>query len=183
MTTGKRPSYAWDSCTFISSLTKLGRTEKELEDLRAVERLSDDGDCVILTPSITLIEVLACKMTADEESRFAEMLQRSNVSVVSVTARVAAKAREIRNYYAVKGMNIAVPDSIHLATAIHYGASELHTYDGGGRRSRPTDLLRLETPLIERWNLKVCKPAPPPKPILELVPAPSMESLFPDLEA
>jgi hypothetical protein len=65
-------------------------------------------------------------------------------------------------------MNIAVPDSIHLATAWHYGATALHTYDGGGKRSRPTDLLRLDTPLIGKWDLKVCKPEPPPQPELEL---------------
>jgi predicted nucleic acid-binding protein len=180
MSIGKRPSYAWDSCTFISSLTKQGRSPEELRDLCAVEKLADDGDCVILTPSITLVEVLACKMTLEHEQAFKDMLQRSNVTVVSVTPRIAEKAREIRDYYASKGMNIAVPDSIHLATAVHYGATELHTYDGGGRRSRPTDLLRLESPLIEKWNLKVCKPAPPPIIIdpAEELPEPAMQSLF-----
>jgi predicted nucleic acid-binding protein len=178
MTIGKTPMYAWDSCTFISSLTKLGRTEQELRDLREVEKLSDDGECRILTPAITLVEVLACKMTADQENSFIELLQRSNVTVVSVTPRIAAKAREIRNYYALKGMNIAVPDSIHLATAVHYGATELHTFDGAGQRKRQTDLLSLETPLIEKWSLKVCKPGPPPKPVLDFNPMGETGQLF-----
>jgi predicted nucleic acid-binding protein len=162
MPTGKTIKYCWDSCVFISLLTLVGRTDEELANLQAVERLSDNGDVQIFTASITLVEVLACKLTDEQERMFRELLHRTNVTAVSVTPRIAAKAREIRNYYATKGMNIAVPDSIHLATAVHYDATALHTYDGGGKRFRATDLLQLEAPLVERWALKICKPEPPP---------------------
>lgn len=166
MPTGKL-RYCWDSCVFISLITATGRTEEELRNLRELERLSDEGEIVIFTASITLIEVLACKMTDEQEIAFRALLRRSNVYPVSVTARIAEKAREIRNYYRVQNLELAVPDSIHLATAIHYNATALHTYDGCGKRPRQTDLLKLACPIIEKYHLKVCKPEPPPKPVEE----------------
>lgn len=161
MPIGKTPIYCWDSCVFISLLTKTDRTAEELEKLCAVERLSDNGGCAIFTASITIIEVLACMLTPEQEDMFQALLQRSNVTAVSVTPRIASKAREIRDYYQTRGIKIAVPDSIHLATAIHYKATALHTYDGGGRRKRQSDLMQLATPLIEKYPLLVTKPEPP----------------------
>lgn len=153
--------YYWDSCVFISVLTEQGRTPEEMTELRKLERLSDDGHIVIFTAAITLVEVLACKMTEEQETTFTRLLRRTNVYPVSVTMRIAEKAREIRNYYRLQGKEIAVPDSIHLATAIHYNATALHTYDGCGKRPKSTDLLKLATPIIEKHHLLVCKPQAP----------------------
>ncbi len=154
--------YCWDSCVFISLLTGTGRTKEELDNLRKLEALSDAGSITIFTPAITLAEVLSCKLTDQQEKSFSELLQRSNVYPVSVTMRIAGIAREIRNYYRLQELEIAVPDAIHLATAIHYSATALHTYDGCGKRARKTDLLRLATPVIGVYPLKICKPEPPP---------------------
>jgi hypothetical protein len=85
------------------------------------------------------------------------------VEVVSVSRRVATIAREIRNHYRVNGDEIAVADSIHLATAIHYEATALHTYDGCGKRKRKMDLLNLALPIIGKYDLRICKPEPPPR--------------------
>jgi len=161
MPTGKNPTYCWDSNVFISLLTKVGRTDDELEKLAALERLSDNGGCVIFTAAITIVEVLACKMTSEQEELFQALLLRSNVTAVSITPRIAGIAREIRDYYVSRGIKLRVPDSIHLATAIQYKAQALHTYDGAGERPRPTDLLCLATPLIEKYPLKVMRPEPP----------------------
>jgi hypothetical protein len=100
-------------------------------------------------------------LTPEQEDMFQALLQRTNVTAVSVTPRIAAKAREIRDYYQTRGVKIAVPDSIHLATAIQYKATALHTYDGGGKRRRQSDLMQLATPLIEKYPLTVTKPEPP----------------------
>jgi predicted nucleic acid-binding protein len=161
MPTGKI-RYCWDSCVFISLLTGQGRTDEDMSNLRKVERLVDDGDVVVFTPAITFVEVLECYLTESQEAAFRALLRRSNVQPVSVNMRVAEKAREVRNYYRVRGLEIAVPDSIHIGTALHYGATALHTYDGCGKRQRKNDLLKLETPLIEKYHLKICKPEPPP---------------------
>ncbi|HZZ37743.1 MAG TPA: PIN domain-containing protein [Acidobacteriaceae bacterium] len=184
MPTGRR--YCWDSCVFISLLTKLGRTDEELAHLVALETLCDDGDVYIFTPSITLIEVLACKLTPEQETLFQGMLQRSNVEVVSVSRRIATIAREIRNHYRMIGEEIAVPDSIHIATAIHFGATALHTYDGCGKRKRKMDLLSLPVPIIGKYDLTICKPTPPPEStpeIKELITELRTPSLFERMEA
>jgi predicted nucleic acid-binding protein len=158
--------YYWDSCVFISVLTGAGRSQEDLEILRKLEGLVDFEAITIFTASITLVEVLASKLTDEQEIAFKGLLGRSNVLPVSVTARIAERAREIRDHYRRNGMEIAVPDSIHLATAIHFGATALHTYDGCGQRPRRTDLLRLETPIIGKYALNICKPQVPQ----ELVP-------------
>jgi predicted nucleic acid-binding protein len=153
--------YCWDSCVFISLLTGSGRTPEEMEKLRQMESLADIGAITIFTPATTLIEVLACKLTDQQEIAFGEVLQRSNILAVSVTMRIAERAREIRNHYRIAGHEIAVPDAIHLATALIYGATALHTYDGCGKRPKHTDLLKLITPLIGKYPITICKPEPP----------------------
>lgn len=177
MPTGKTPIYCWDACVFISLLTK-DRTAEELEKLCALEQLSDNGGCVIYTAAITIVEVLASKLTPEQEEMFQSLLQRSNVTAVSVTPRIAVRAREIRDYYQTRGIKIAVPDSIHLATAIHYKATALHTYDGGGSRKRQCDLMQLATPLIEKYPLNVMKPEPPATEIPDELATTQIGSLF-----
>ena len=66
MPTGK-VRYCWDSCVFISLISETGRTKEELDDLRELERLNDDGEITIFTAAITLVEVLACKMTEEQQ--------------------------------------------------------------------------------------------------------------------
>lgn len=167
MPTGKL-RYCWDSCVFISLLKGNDRTEEDLANLRKVERLVDDGEIVIFTSAITIIEVLECHLTQEQETAFRSLLRRSNVHPVSVSIRVAQRAREVRNYYQTKNIDIAVPDSIHIGTALLYEATALHTYDGCGRRKRKTDLLKLQLPLIEKYHLNICKPEPPPTDKAEL---------------
>lgn len=153
--------FCWDSCVFISLLSGCSRTPEELAGLRALAALVDDGEVEIFTPSITIIEVLACYLTTEQEQLFQALLNRSNIEVLSVSRKVSEKAREIRNHYQSTGLKIAVPDSIHLAMAIHYEAAALHTYDGCGKRKRKTDLLQLPRPIIGKYDLNVCIPSPP----------------------
>jgi predicted nucleic acid-binding protein len=155
MPTGKH--YYWDSCVFISLLTLNNRTDEEVSNLRALEALSDEGQITILTSAITKIEVLDCHLTAEQENMFQGMLERSNIEVVSLTSRIASLAREIRTAYEGK---VAVPDAIHLATAIFYNSTAFHTYDGCGRKSKHTDLLKLETPILGKYPLTISKPEP-----------------------
>jgi len=77
-------------------------------------------------------------------------------------------------------VKIPVPDSIHLATAIQYKATALHTYDGSGKRKRPNDLMQLANPIIEKYALKVTRPEPPPPEIPEVseVKQPALTGLF-----
>jgi hypothetical protein len=105
--------------------------------------------------------------------------------VVSVSRRVASIAREIRNHYRINGDEIAVPDSIHIATAIQFQATALHTYDGCGKRTRKTDLLNLAVPIIGKYDVTICKPTPPPEStpeVKELITRLRTPSLFERME-
>lgn len=155
-----------------------------MENLRQLEALVDNESITIFTPSITLVEVLACKLTDDQEAAFRGLLQRSNVIPLSVTSRIAERAREIRNHYRINDHKIAVPDAIHIATASIYSATALHTYDGCGKRPKHTDLLKLSTPIIGKYPLTICKPEPPPAAVPEKpIPAHAAQGdLFAELE-
>ena len=52
--------------------------------------------------------------------------------------RRADRAHEIRDYYKSKGRVMETPDSIHLASAILYEAEVFYTFDGEGKKKRPT---------------------------------------------
>src|SRR5690348_11865206 len=98
--------YCWDACVFISVLTELGRSPEDLRNLRELAALVDSGDVLICTPAITLVEVLACRLTPEQEGLFQDLLNRSNVEVVSVSRKIAEKAREIRSAYREKSLEI-----------------------------------------------------------------------------
>jgi predicted nucleic acid-binding protein len=161
MRAGKTPTYYWDSSVFISLLSESGRTPEQLKKLKAIERLSDNGGCNIVTSCISLIEVLACKLTTQQEDLFRSVLWRSNVSSVSVTSRIADLAREIRGYNHSRGIKLAVSDSIHVATAIQYHVDVLHTFDGSGNRLRGGTLPTLPQPILGRHPLLISIPEPP----------------------
>lgn len=158
---GKRTRFCWDSCVFISLLTKNGRSAEQLHDLQALAELVDNGDVEIFTPSITVIEVLSCYLKPEEEEMFQGLLNRSNIEVLSVTRKVSERAREIRDCYQRSGMKVAVPDSIQLAMASFYECGALHTYDGCGKRQKKTDLLKLPRPIIGKYDFDICVPKPP----------------------
>ena len=53
--------------------------------------------------------------------------------------------------------NIRVPDAIHLASAIHYEATEFHTFDGKKPDGNVGKLLTLNGN-VAGHNLKICAP-------------------------
>jgi hypothetical protein len=58
-------------------------------------------------------------------------------------------ASEIRAYHKASTKknalkNIRTPDAIHLASAIHYDATEFHTFDGARQGQNPGGLLSLD---------------------------------------
>ncbi len=68
----------------------------------------------------------------------------------SVDIRVASLAHDLRNHCVLHGRKILeTPDSIHLATAIHYRAKEFHTFDN--------ELIALSGD-VGGHKLIVCKP-------------------------
>lgn len=84
---------------------------------------------------VTKVEVLKSRLAEDAIRLFGELFKRRNVILVSLDARIADLAHDIRDYYQRIGKNVRTADAIHLATAIYYGVEKFYTFDGTGRRS------------------------------------------------
>lgn len=124
------------------------------------------GTAIIVTSTITRIEVLQRKMTADAADRFAQMLRQFTIQSANVDPLVAELAHEIRNHYHSRTppIKLETPDCIHLATAIAYECDEMNTLDGAGCRKRPADLISLSENVIDgKYKIRITPPARKPR--------------------
>lgn len=153
---GKRRFY-WDSCLFLTWLKGEDRKPGEAEGIEEVVRLVEGNKAELFTSVMTKAEVLESKMTEEQKHRFTELFKRRNVVEVDLDPRVAKLAQIVREFYLARKTKLSVPDSIHLATAIHYAADEFHTTDGGGERKRRGDLIPLSGS-VAGHDLKICTP-------------------------
>jgi predicted nucleic acid-binding protein len=139
-----RKTYYWDSSSFIAWLNGgKGHSKDVIDGLDAIAKEINENRAILCTSVITETEVLQGKLSPEQITKFQNLFKRRNVISIGVDSKIARLASEIRNYYSTKKVRISTPDSIHLATAIIYGADEFHTLDGDGERQRPSDLLRL----------------------------------------
>ena len=127
-----RKTYYWDTCCFIAWMKDEERVEGELGGLHAVmTEIQNDKRVALLTSVTTKAEVLECTASEQVFDRFRAVLDRSNVAVINIDDAIAELAGEIRGYYT--NPSVGFPDSLHLATAIHYDVTEFHTFDKKGR--------------------------------------------------
>lgn len=146
---GANPLYYWDTCLFLSWIKDEQRNSGEMDGVREIIERSKRRDCRIMTSVITNVEVLQSKIPAGVDTMFVALMKR--VSRVSVDGKVAQMAHDIRDYYAkAGGRKLAVPDALHLATAIINRADEFHTFDGD-------DLIPLSGNVAGN-RLVICKP-------------------------
>lgn len=150
----------WDSCTW------LGLINEEEHKWPGCEHIISEafkGNVEILVSTITLAEVYKTKcdapykMIAEENDMAIEdFFNQPFIVIASVDEEVAVRARGLLRYYSDKGMKKPT-DAIHLATAIMYGAEEMHTFDG-------SDLLCLNGHIKndEGKVLVIRKPPEPP---------------------
>jgi predicted nucleic acid-binding protein len=156
----------WDSCAFISLLTGENRTPEEMKKLYEIENMVNQGRCVVFTSTVAIVEVLDCHLTPEQAVKFKGLIGNPDTPFLSVDTRVAQLAHDIRSFYAGK---ISTPDSIFLATAIHYEAAAFHTYDGSSKRRREGDLLRLPQPIAGKYKMPITLPEVPVEPPPELL--------------
>src|ERR1017187_2252169 len=162
-----KPVLCWDTCVYISLLTGENRTPEEMKKLYEIEHMVNDGRAVVFTSTVTMVEVLACRLTPEQATKFKGLVGNPDTPFMPVDTRVAELAHDIRSFYDGK---MSVPDAIHLATAIHFEAAAFHTYDGCSVRKRPGDLLRLAQPVAGKYKMPITVPevpkteeeAPPP---------------------
>lgn len=139
-----RKTYYWDTVSFIAWLNGgLGHPREVIEGLEEIAKEVSQNRANLCTSVITKTEILEGKLKPEEKTRLDNLFKRRNVVLINLDERIATLAGEIRNYYRIRDIRIATPDSIHLATAVIYEVDELHTLDGSGPRQRPSDMLRL----------------------------------------
>jgi hypothetical protein len=132
----------WDTCIFLAWLKNEVRADGVMDGIEEIIRDVHNNDCILFTSVLMYSEILDSKMDAVAQKHLAAMFQRKNCRAIDVDLKVARMSSEIRSFYDRKGIKVATPDSIHLATAIIYSADTFQTLDGSGRK-RNADILSL----------------------------------------
>ena len=155
-------NYYWDSCLFIAWLKdEQNRKPGEMDGVRDyIERLKR-REIVIITSTLTFVEVREAKIGAGGFEMFESVMQRKATQRVSVDTKVAKLAGNLRDYYSARqdeygGRTLTVPDAIHIATAIINKANEFHTFDEKNRHCS-LGLIPLSGN-VGGHSLKICKP-------------------------
>jgi predicted nucleic acid-binding protein len=152
---GSSPLYYWDACLFLTWLKDKERNLGEMDGVRELIARCRRGEVKIMTSVLTSVEVLAARIPVGMDTHFAGLMKR--ISRANVDTKVASLAHDLRNHYARKGgKNLSAPDAIHLATAVHYRADQLHTFDEVGSR-RSLGLIPLSGD-VGGHKLRICKP-------------------------
>jgi predicted nucleic acid-binding protein len=156
---GTEPVYYWDSCLFLAWIKDEERQTGDMDGVREVIDRVKRRDAKIITSVLTITEVLDSKLPAGMKALMDGLLKR--VNRVGMEIKIARMAHDLRDYYVQRssefdGKTVAVPDAIHLATAILYRVTEFHTFDGGGK-GKSLGLLPLSGD-VGGHRLKICKP-------------------------
>lgn len=147
----------WDACVFIKHLSPKAdpKAKSILDGIDEVVADAEAGRTVIITSSITRIEVLDCNISPGSEALYLKFLRREIVQEYDVDPRIGNAAHDIRAFYQKKGHTLSVSDSIHIATACLREADELFTLEGTGKNPKMT---ALSGRIADRWNLTICAP-------------------------
>lgn len=162
MATGK-PKFYWDAAPLISWLLDERRSDpSEIAGLQEVVELVERNSAVLMSSVLWRVEVLDILTTA-QRRRLDEAFESQAIIELAIDSRVIDLAAEIRIHHRTSKSksalkNIRTPDAIHLATAIHYGADEFHTFDGAKRGKQNTGGLLTLNGNVAGRRLKICKP-------------------------
>lgn len=162
MATG-RLLYYWDTAPLIAWITDEKRADPaEMSGLAEVVEMVERGNAVLMTSVLWRAEVLDLHLTAMQRRRLDAAFDGQSLIEVQIDSRIMDLCSQIRSFHlaskkkdAIK--NVSVPDAIHLATAIHYEASEFHTFDGKRAGKNPGGLLTLNGN-VAGHRLKICSP-------------------------
>jgi predicted nucleic acid-binding protein len=162
MATGK-PKFYWDTAPLIAWIIDEKRDDPaEMDGLTEVIDLVERGKAILMTSVLWRAEVLHGSLTGDQKSNLTRVFQNRYIQELSIDARVMDLAGEIRDFQRKQQSkdvmkNIRVPDAIHLASAIHYEATEFHTFDGKKADGNTKSLLTLDGN-VGGHRLKICVP-------------------------
>ena len=121
----------------------------------------------LITSVISKAEILESTLDSVARQKLDAIFKRRNVVSVAADDRVMKLAHAIRDYYQQQKPSdglptVTTPDAIHLATAIHYEASELQTFDEKNIPGKRRALIPLSGN-VAGHNLLVRKPPIPPQ--------------------
>lgn len=162
MATGK-PKFYWDTAPLIAWIANEKRADPaEMDGLAEVVEMVQRGAAVLMTSVLWRAEILELKLSKVQRTRLEESFDGRNFIELSADGRVMDLAGEIRAIQKASKKkdvlkNIRTPDAIHLATAIHYDATEFHTFDGARSGTNHAGLLSLNGN-VGGHRLKVCVP-------------------------
>lgn len=131
---GDRTTVYWDACVILAWLKDENRPNGEMNGVTDVATKIHSGDYILIASTILKTEILDSSLTSEQAEKLVNFLKRDNVALLNVDDRIATLASDLRDYYKKqkdidhKPM-LATPDALHLATAIHYGVNEFHTFD------------------------------------------------------
>lgn len=158
-----RPTFYWDTAPLIAWIQDEKREDPaEMDGLAEVLELVETGKAILITSVLWRAEVLDSKLDADQQKKLSAVFQGRYIQELSIDARIMDLAGEIRNRQRTDPRkdvikNIRVPDAIHLASAIHYDATEFHTFDGKKADGSSASLLTLNGN-VAGHRLKICVP-------------------------
>lgn len=165
-----KPTYYWDACLFYEWLGKESVAVARRDGLKEILDSNEKKENLIVTSSITHLEVLPRKLGqkgASDEQDYMALFDSVHFHEIEVDGNIILRAREIRDYYyspladgAYKMMDLG--DCLHLATASIYGAIEFHTRDKDKKGSKVPllDLYKVSgnPRLCGKYDLKICSP-------------------------
>lgn len=154
----------WDSCAWLGLINA---EEDKVDGCQYFMQEAIRKNIEILVSTVTLAEVFKTRcsepyrmLSEEKDITFEDFFDQDFIVKASVDEDIAKRARGLLRYYSIHGLKKPM-DAIHLATALKFNASEMHTFDG-------SDLLDLDGKLQNDagFILKICKPALPPAPPL-----------------
>jgi len=160
MANGK-PRFYWDTAPIISWISDERRPKSEMDGLAEVIDMVECDRAILMTSVLWRAEVLD-RLNKPQIKKLEEAFQTRSLIELGIDSRIMSLTGEIRAFHRLSkkkdGLkNISVPDAIHLATAIHYDASEFHTFDGSRKSGAHGGLLTLNGN-VAGHRIKVCTP-------------------------
>jgi predicted nucleic acid-binding protein len=150
----------WDSCIFIAWLKDERRADHEMDGIYECVEEVEQNRVYLFTSVATVTEVFETDLSVEIKEMYSRLLKRRNVQRMDTDLRVSELAQKIREFYVLQNRTdnrgkLSHADAVHLATAIHYSADELWTFDDGRHRGR--GLLELNGN-VAGHELVICKP-------------------------
>jgi predicted nucleic acid-binding protein len=171
----RRKKVYWDTCVFIAWIGDESSWPDDVKKgIQQTIELAISGEVMIVTSALTLAEILETKMTPDQKIKFRTAFSAPYLQLIDVDRKIGVLSAQIRerhdtriygpNRTLISGTFIRMPDSIHLATAIHLNVAVLNTLDGSGRSPKRLDMLELDGK-VGGYSLSIKLPSfvPPPE--------------------